>query len=346
MATPTGARQLSKQITYRAAGVDLERGADVVRRIAPLARATHRQGVLGGIGGFGGLFEAPIDRYQNPVLVAGTDGVGTKLKLCLDAGRLDAPGVDLVAMCVNDVLVQGAEPLFFLDYCAANRLDPARLEQVIEGIAEGCKQAGAALLGGETAELPNTYVDDRLELVGFCVGVAEKDRLLDGSAVNKGDVLLGLASSGAHSNGYSLVNKVIAGAGGLGALQRELIDALCEPTRIYVRSVLALAQSGRLNAVAHITGGGLPENVARILPQGLGARIDTRAWPWPGVFDWLSRTGPVEREEMLRTFNCGIGMVLATSPREADAVQESLVEAGEQVWNIGAIEAGSGVTLT
>ena len=337
--------KLSKPITYRAAGVDLERGADVVRRIAPLARSTHRPGVLGGIGGFGGLFEAPIDRYQNPVLVAGTDGVGTKLKLCLDAGRLDAPGVDLVAMCVNDVLAQGAEPLFFLDYCAANRLDPDRLERVIKGIAEGCKEAGAALLGGETAELPNTYVDDRLELVGFCVGVAERDRLVDGSAVKEGDVLLGLASSGGHSNGYSIVNSVIDRAGGLQALQREIIDALCEPTRIYVRSVLALAQSGRLNAVAHITGGGLPDNVARILPQGLGARIDTGAWPWPEVFGWLSRTGPVEREEMLRTFNCGIGMVLATNPQEADAVQESLVEAGERVWNIGAIEAGSGVTL-
>ena len=337
---------MNKPITYRAAGVDLKRGAEIVRRIKPLARSTNRPGVLGGIGGFGGLFEAPIDRYRNPVLVAGADGVGTKLKLCLDADRLDAPGVDLVAMSVNDVLAQGAEPLFFLDYCAANRLDPDRLEQVLKGIAEGCKQAGAALLGGETAELPGTYVDDRLELVGFCVGVAEKDGLVDGSTVAAGDALLGLASSGVHSNGFSIVNSVIARAGGLKALNRELIDALCEPTRIYVRSVLSLAQSGRLKAMAHITGGGLPENVARILPRGLGARIDTGAWPWPEVFGWLSRTGPIEREEMLATFNCGIGMVLATAPEEADGVRERLIEAGEQVWSIGRVEAGSGVTLT
>ena len=332
-------------ISYREAGVDLERGADLVRRIAPMVRSTHRPGVLGGFGGFGGLFEVPIERYRRPVLVAGADGVGTKLKLCLDAGRLDAPGVDLVAMSVNDVLVLGAEPLFFLDYCAANRLDPAQLEQVIQGIAEGCKQAGAALLGGETAELPGTYVDDRLELVGFCVGVAEKDGLLDGSAVEEGDVLLGLASSGPHSNGFSLVRRTIENAGGLESLESELIDELCEPTRIYVGSLLPLAQTGRLKAMAHITGGGLPENVARILPQGMAARIDTGAWRWPRVFDWLSREGPVEREEMLRTFNCGIGMVLAVSREKANEVGESLSDAGEEVREIGRVEAGSGVTL-
>ena len=332
-------------ISYREAGVDLERGADLVRRIAPVVRSTFRPGVLGEIGGFGGLFEAPIERYRHPVLVAGTDGVGTKLKLCLDAGRLDAPGVDLVAMSVNDVLALGAEPLFFLDYCAANRLDPVHLEQVIQGIAEGCKQAGAALLGGETAELPDTYVDDRLELVGFCVGVAEKDSLLDGAAVEEGDILLGLASSGPHSNGFSLVRRIIENAGGLESLESKLIDELCEPTRIYVRSLLPLAQTGRLNAMAHITGGGLPENLARILPKGLAARIDTGAWQWPTVFDWLSREGPVEREEMLRTFNCGIGMVLAVAREKADEVGESLADAGEEVREIGRVEAGSGVTL-
>ena len=332
-------------ISYREAGVDLERGADLVRRIAPMVRSTHRAGVLGGIGGFGGLFEAPVDRYRHPVLVAGTDGVGTKLKLCLDADRLDVPGVDLVAMSVNDVLVLGAEPLFFLDYCAANRLDPVQLEQVIQGIAEGCRQAGAALLGGETAELPDTYVDDRLELVGFCVGVAEKEGLLDGTAVEEGNLLLGLASSGPHSNGYSLVRRIINNAGGLGSLESVLIDELCEPTRIYVRSLLPLAQSGRLNAIAHITGGGLPENVARILPQGLAARIDTGAWRWPRVFDWLSREGPVERDEMLRTFNCGIGMVLAVARENADEVGASLADAGEEVCEIGRVVSGSGVTL-
>lgn len=333
----------SKPITYRAAGVDIERGAEFVRRIAPLARATHRPEVLAGIGGFGGLFKAPNDRYRNPVLVAGADGVGTKLKLCLDAGRSDAPGVDLVAMCVNDVLAQGAEPLFFLDYCAANRLDLDRLESLVRGVAEGCRQAGAALLGGETAELPNTYVDDRVELVGFCVGVAEKDRLLDAGKVKESDVLLGLASSGPHSNGYSLVNRVIEDRGGLQTLNRGLIDALCEPTRIYVRSVLPLAQSAQIKAIAHITGGGLLENVARILPAGVAARIDSAAWSWPAVFDWLSREGPVEREEMLRTFNCGIGMVLAAAPDLADSVRQNLVEAGETVWNIGELEAGDGV---
>lgn len=337
---------MSEPITYSDAGVDLERGAEIVRRIAPLALQTHRPGVLGGIGGFGGLFEVPAAGYREPVLVAGTDGVGTKLKLCTEAGRTDAPGVDLVAMCANDLLAMGAEPLFFLDYCAANELDPDRLEPLLKGIALGCSEAGAALLGGETAELPNTYVDDGIELVGFCVGVAEKDRLLDGSGVKKGDLLLGLASSGPHSNGYSLVRRIVAQAGGLGVLDNQLVDALCEPTRIYVRSVLPLAQSGRLSAIAHITGGGLPENVARIVPEGLQATIDSGAWRWPAVFDWLAREGPVERGEMLSTFNCGIGMVLAVAPGQADAVTQALTAAGETVHRIGRVRAGSGVTLT
>lgn len=336
---------MSEPITYSDAGVNLEKGAEIVRRIAPLARKTHRAGVLGGIGGFGGLFEVPANGYAEPVLVAGADGVGTKLKLCMEAGRAGAAGVDVVAMCVNDLLAMGAEPLFFLDYCAANELDPDRLEPLLEGIALGCREAGAALLGGETAELPNTYVDDGVELVGFCVGVADKGRLLDGSAVQEGDLLLGLASSGPHSNGYSLVRRVIARAGGLAALHPDLVSALCEPTRIYVRAVLPLAQSGQLHAIAHVTGGGLPENVARIIPAGLAARIDTRAWRWPAVFDWLSRQGPVEREEMLSTFNCGIGMVLAVAPEQADSVAEALVAAGEAVHTIGRIQAGSGVTL-
>ena len=336
---------MSKPITYSGAGVDLERGAEIVRRIAPMARETHRPGVLGGIGGFGGLFEAPCSGYRQPVLVAGTDGVGTKLRLCAEAGRMEAPGVDLVAMCVNDLLAMGAEPLFFLDYCAANRLDPERLEPLLKGIVRGCREAGAALLGGETAELPNTYVDDGLELVGFCVGVAEKDRLLDGKGIEAGDLLLGVGSSGPHSNGYSLVRRIVDMAGGPGTLSGSLINQLCEPTRIYIRSVLPLAQSGRLKAIAHITGGGLPENVERIIPDDLAARIDTGAWPWPSVFDWLSREGPVERGEMLRTFNCGIGLVLAVSPQEAAAVREDLARAGEEVFEIGRVETGSGVTL-
>ena len=336
---------MSKPITYSGAGVDLERGAEIVRRVAPLARETHRPGVLGGIGGFGGLFEAPSGDYREPVLVAGTDGVGTKLKLCAEAGRMEAPGIDLVAMCVNDLLAMGAEPLFFLDYCAANRLDADRLEPLLKGIVRGCKEAGAALLGGETAELPNTYVDDGIELVGFCVGVAEKDRLLDGGGVREGDRLLGLASSGVHSNGYSLVRRIVEKAGGLKALEGSLVDSLCEPTRIYVRSVLPLAQSGRLNAIAHITGGGLPENVERILTTGLSAKIDTGSWPWPPVFGWLSREGPVEREEMLRTFNCGIGLVLAVDEEEAAAVRGELRAAGEEVFDIGRVETGSGVAF-
>ena len=336
---------MSKPITYSGAGVDLERGAEIVRRIAPLARETHRPGVLGGIGGFGGLFEAPCGGYREPVLVAGADGVGTKLKLCGEAGRMEGPGVDLVAMCANDLLAMGAEPLFFLDYCAANRLEPDRLEPLLKGIVRGCREAGAALLGGETAELPGTYVDDGLELVGFCVGVAEKDRLLDGSRVREGDILLGLSSSGPHSNGFSLVRRIVEKAGGLRALDGSLVDALCEPTRIYVRSVLPLAQSGRLKAIAHITGGGLPENVERIVPDGLAARIDAGAWTWPPVFDWLSGEGPVERAEMLRTFNCGIGLVLAVSPEDAAAAREDLVAAGEEVREIGRVESGSGVTL-
>ena len=336
---------MNEPITYSDAGVNLEKGAEIVRRIAPLARRTHRPGVLGGIGGFGGLFEVPVAGYAEPVLVAGADGVGTKLKLCMEAGRGGAAGVDAVAMCVNDLLAMGAEPLFFLDYCAANELDPDRLEPLLEGIALGCREAGAALLGGETAELPNTYVDDGVELVGFCVGVADKGRLLDGSAVQEGDLLLGLASSGPHSNGYSLVRRVVARAGGLAALDTRLVNALCEPTRIYVRAVLPLAQSGQLHAIAHVTGGGLPENVARIIPEGLEARIDTGAWRWPSVFGWLSREGPVEREEMLSTFNCGIGMVLAVAPEQAGAVAEALVAAGEAVHSIGRVRAGSGVTL-
>ena len=336
---------LPEPATYRDAGVDIEKGAEIVRRIAPLARRTHRPGVLGGIGGFGGLFEVPGGRYREPVLVAGADGVGTKLKLCLEAGRWDAPGIDLVAMSVNDVLAMGAEPLFFLDYCAANTLDPDRLEPLLRGVAEGCREAGAALLGGETAELPHTYMEPGVELVGFCVGVAEKQRLLNAGAVAEGDLLLGLASSGPHSNGYSLVREIIRRKGGIGALDRGLIDDLCRPTRIYVRSLLPLAQSGQLAAIAHITGGGLPENVARILPKGLAAHIDTSAWPWHEAFEWLSREGPVEREEMLNTFNCGIGMVLATAPEKAAAVSETLAEAGEQVWTIGRVEAGSGVTF-
>ena len=336
---------MSKPITYSGAGVDLERGAEIVRRIVPMARETHRPGVLGGIGGFGGLFEAPCSGYRQPVLVAGTDGVGTKLRLCAEAGRMEAPGVDLVAMCVNDLLAMGAEPLFFLDYCAANRLDPERLEPLLRGIVRGCKEAGAALLGGETAELPNTYVDDGLELVGFCVGVAEKDRLLDGKDIEAGDLLLGVGSSGPHSNGFSLVRRIVDTAGGLGTLNGSLIDQLCEPTRIYIPSVLPLAQSGRLKAIAHITGGGLPENVERIIPDDLAASIDTGAWPWPPVFDWLSRVGPVERGEMLRTFNCGIGLILAVSPQDAAAAREDLARAGEEVFEIGRVEAGSGVTL-
>jgi phosphoribosylformylglycinamidine cyclo-ligase len=333
-------------LTYKDAGVDIDAGDELVDRIKPLARSTHRAGVLGGIGGFGGLFALPVDRYRQPVLVAGTDGVGTKLKLAIDLGVYDTVGIDLVAMCVNDVIVQGAEPLFFLDYYAAGRLDVPVAEAVIRGIAEGCRQAGAALLGGETAELPGMYAGADFDLAGFAVGIVERDQLLDGSRVAPGDVLLGLASSGPHSNGYSLVRRIVERSGAdLGqafAGGRTLGEVLLAPTRIYVKPLLAALGTGGIHGLAHITGGGLPLNVVRVLPPTVDAVIDRRRWQRPAVFEWLQAEGNVPEDDLLRTFNCGIGMVVVVARELADEVAAILTAGGETVTVIGETRSGTG----
>jgi len=332
-----------KPDAYRDAGVDIDAADSLVERIAPMARSTNRPGVVGGIGGFGGLFQlAAAGRWRDPVLVSGTDGVGTKLLLAQQAGRHDTLGIDLVAMCVNDIVVAGAEPLFFLDYFATGRLEVDAAAQVVEGVAEGCRRAGCALLGGETAEMPGMYGPGHYDLAGFAVGVVERDEILDGSQVRAGDVLVGLPSSGLHSNGFSLVRKIVAEAGwaldadpGLG---HPLADELLEPTRIYVREVLSVRD--RLLAAAHITGGGLPGNIPRVLPPGTGARLSRAAWQEPAIFGLLRDAGAIDEDSMLRTFNCGLGMVLVTRPEHADALAREL---GGSV--VGEIVAEEGVVV-
>jgi phosphoribosylformylglycinamidine cyclo-ligase len=338
----------STGLTYRDAGVDITAGAALVERIKPHAARTRRPGVLAGLGGFGALFELPIERYRRPVLVSGTDGVGTKLRIAQELGRHDTIGIDLVAMCVNDIVVQGAEPLFFLDYYATGRLDVDVAAEVVKGIAQGCELAGCALVGGETAEMPGMYQGEDYDLAGFAVGIVEKDEILDGSAVQAGDVLLGLASSGPHSNGYSLIRRVLE----LSAADLEqplgdsdgvtLGDALLAPTTIYVRALLALLKAQPVHALAHITGGGLTENLPRVLPQGLDGRIDLASWPRPPVFDWLQSTGGISEPEMLRTFNCGIGMVAVLPESSVDAATSELAAAGVAAWPIGRIVNGPG----
>jgi phosphoribosylformylglycinamidine cyclo-ligase len=341
-------RDARPPLTYRDAGVDIDAGDALVERIAPAAKRTARAGVMGGLGGFGALFEIPKG-YREPVLVSGTDGVGTKLRLAIDWQRHDAVGIDLVAMCVNDIVVQGAEPLFFLDYYASAKLDVEVAARVIEGIARGCEQAGCALVGGETAELPGMYHGADYDLAGFAVGIVEKSHLLDGGKVAHGDLVLGLASSGVHSNGFSLVRKVVerAGAGPATKLAGvPLADRLMEPTRIYVRSLLALHRALRVHALAHITGGGIVENLPRVIPAGLGAVIDGASWPRPALFEWLQREGGIPDAEMWRTFNCGIGMCVVVNPAEADEAEALLVAQGETVHRIGRIERGpEGVRL-
>jgi phosphoribosylformylglycinamidine cyclo-ligase len=335
----------NKSLTYKDAGVDIDAGNALIDRIKPLARSTSRPGVIGGLGGFGGLFELDLQRYRHPILVSGTDGVGTKLRLAIGLERFDTVGVDLVAMCVNDVLVQGAEPLFFLDYYAVGHLDVDVGEAVIAGVAEGCRQAGAALLGGETAEMPGMYPGGDFDLAGFCVGVVERDRLIDGSKLIAGDRLLGLASSGPHSNGYSLIRRILETVpDGAGTKWNDGVvgDVLLTPTRIYVQAVLALQADCEISAIAHITGGGLQENLARVLRSDIDARIDLRAWETPTIFDWLQEHGAVSDEEMRRTFNCGIGMVIAVRPSHAERATEILTAAGETVFDIGATHAGTG----
>jgi phosphoribosylformylglycinamidine cyclo-ligase len=330
-----------KSITYRDAGVDIESGNRLVERIKPLAARTRRPGVLTGIGGFGGLFELPTDRYRRPVLVSGTDGVGTKLRLAIDGGRHDSVGIDLVAMCANDVVVQGAEPLFFLDYYATGKLDEDVAARVVAGIARGCELAGMALIGGETAEMPGMYVGDDYDLAGFCVGVVEHDDIIDGGRVAGGDAIIGLASSGPHANGFSLIRRVLADSGASLDMELDgitLADALLEPTRIYVPSVLALLDSVPVNALAHITGGGLTENIPRVLPAGTAARLDVASWPYPEVFRWLQESANLDDDELRRTFNCGIGMVVCVAEEHVEAAAALLRERGEQCWLIGRIE--------
>lgn len=337
----------NKGLSYADAGVDIDAGNALVERIKPAAAATARAGVVDGLGGFGALFDLKAAGYSDPVLVAATDGVGTKLKIAIDTGIADTVGIDLVAMCVNDLVCQGAEPLFFLDYFATGKLDIDAASQVIDGIAKGCTEAGAALIGGETAEMPGMYHGGDFDLAGFAVGAMERGQSLP-SDVADGDVLLGLASNGVHSNGYSLVRRIVAQSG-LGwsspcpFADGSLGAGLLAPTRIYVRPALAAHRAGGLKALAHITGGGLTENLPRVFPKGLGARVNLGAWALPPVFRWLADAGGVSEAEMLKTFNCGIGMVAVVAPERAEALGRLLADSGETVCRLGTIEPGSGV---
>ena len=331
--------------TYADAGVSIEAGNQLVKMIAPLVRATRRPGADAEIGGFGGIFDLKAAGFRDPLLVAATDGVGTKLRLAIDSGRHGTIGQDLVAMCVNDLIVQGAEPLFFLDYFATGKLETGVAEEVVAGIARACAAAGCALIGGETAEMPGMYAAGDYDLGGFAVGAVERDQLLTGERVASGDLLLGIGSSGAHSNGYSLLRRLVEGEA-LDAPapfdpETTLIDALLAPTRLYVKPLLPLLQAGRIHALAHVTGGGLLENVPRVLPAGLRAEIHAAGWPLPPLFAWLQREGRMEATELARTFNCGIGMVLAVDPGDAEDVIAALTESGETLHRIGRIIPGA-----
>jgi phosphoribosylformylglycinamidine cyclo-ligase len=326
-------------LSYRAAGVDIDAGDRLVENIKPYAKRTMRPEVLAGIGGFGALFEISR-KYRQPVLVSGTDGVGTKLKLAFQAGKHDSVGIDLVAMSVNDILVQGAEPLFFLDYFACGRLDVDIATLVVKGIASGCEQAGCALIGGETAEMPGMYPEGEYDLAGFAVGAVEKDNIITGLDIREGDAVLGLASSGAHSNGYSLIRKIIEKNGIDLSTEfngKALIDVIMAPTRIYVKPVLELIRQLPVKGMAHITGGGLVENIPRVLPDALKAVLQKEAWDMPPLFEWLRQQGNVDEKEMYRVFNCGIGMALIVAPELADTAMRLLQSAGETVWRIGTI---------
>ena len=332
-------------LSYRDAGVDIDAGNQLVNKISPIVKQTFRPGVLSGIGGFGGLFELPVEKYSQPVLVSGTDGVGTKLKVAMMMQRHDTIGIDLVAMCVNDIIVAGAEPLFFLDYYATGKLDVEAATQVVSGISEGCMQSGAALIGGETAEMPGMYEGEDYDLAGFAVGIVEKSKILAAEQIREGDVLLGLASSGPHSNGYSLIRHILEVTGA--DLDQPMDDttlgeALLAPTHIYVKPLLELIEEVSVHALAHITGGGLLENLPRVLPDGVNAEIDLDSWQRPAVFDWLQQHGNIEESEMLRTFNCGIGMVVAIAAGNADQATTLLESAGETVYRIGTVTTGDG----
>ena len=332
-----------KSSSYKDAGVDVDAAADLVEAIRPHVRSTKRPGADVDIGGFGGLFDLAATGYRDPVLVAATDGVGTKLKIALAAGYHEGVGIDLVAMCVNDLVVQGAEPLFFLDYFATGKLAPKRAETVIAGIASGCRDAGCALIGGETAEMPGMYANEEYDLAGFSVGAVERDAVLDGKDIQPGDVVLGLASTGLHSNGFSLVRTIVESEGlsysnpaPFGGDKLGL--TLLTPTKIYVRSCLAAHRAGLIRGLAHITGGGLLDNIPRVLPDGLGVQLDANNWPLPPVFRWLGEAGSLDAQEMARTFNCGIGMAVIVSPTQADDAQAILSKADETVYRIGSVE--------
>ena len=334
----------SKPLTYKDSGVDIDAGNELVERIKPLVRKTHRAEVLAGLGGFGGLFALPPGRFEQPVLVSGTDGVGTKLMLAQHFNCHNTIGIDLVAMCVNDVLVQGAEPLFFLDYFACGKLNNDVATDVIAGIADGCQQAGAALIGGETAEMPDMYANDEYDLAGFTVGAVERSRLIDGSGIALDDVIIGIESSGPHSNGYSLIRRVLqrvpdAQIDGVPAHER-----LLRPTRIYVKPILALLQEVEIKGIAHITGGGITENIPRILHGDCDAEIDTKSWSRGPVFDWLATHGNIQRAEMRRTFNCGVGMIVVVAPQNTGKTIQILRDRGERAWQIGQIVHGDSKT--
>ncbi|PIE24257.1 MAG: phosphoribosylformylglycinamidine cyclo-ligase [Neptuniibacter caesariensis] len=334
----------NNSLSYKDAGVDIDAGNALVDRIKGVAKSTSRPEVMGGLGGFGALCRIP-EGYRKPVLVSGTDGVGTKLRLAMDLGKHDTIGIDLVAMCVNDLVVAGAEPLLFLDYYATGKLNIDTAADVVTGIGKGCELAGAALVGGETAEMPGMYEGEDYDLAGFCTGVVEEDEIIDGSNVKVGDTLIGLASSGPHSNGYSLIRKIIEVSGA--ELDQDmdgqpLADALMAPTRIYVKSLLKLIKESQVNALSHITGGGLLENIPRVLPNSAKAVIDTQSWKMPAVFNWLQQQGNVAAAEMYRTFNCGVGMVIAVPHEKQEEALQLLADAGEDAWVIGSIAAADG----
>ena len=320
-------------LTYKDSGVDITKGNQLIEKIKPIAKSTIRPGVLAGLGGFGAMFEIPLDKYKNPVLISGTDGVGTKLKVAEMLKKHDTIGIDLVAMCVNDLIVQGAEPLFFLDYFATGSLNPEIATSVIEGIGEGCRQSGCALIGGETAEMPGMYSGEDYDLAGFCVGIVEKDRIIDGTKVSEGDHILALGSSGPHSNGYSLIRKVIEKS----APTPDQLNLLIEPTRIYVRSILSLLNTLPVHAISHITGGGLLENIPRVMPSHLSAKLDSTSWTQPEIFQWIQDQGNIDSAEMYRVLNCGVGMVVVISKDSSNEAINHLNACGEKAWLIGEV---------
>ena len=320
-------------LTYKDSGVDITKGNQLIEKIKPIAKSTIRPGVLAGLGGFGAMFEIPLDKYKNPVLISGTDGVGTKLKVAEMLKKHDTIGIDLVAMCVNDLIVQGAEPLFFLDYFATGSLNPEIATSVIEGIGEGCRQSGCALIGGETAEMPGMYSGEDYDLAGFCVGIVEKDRIIDGTKVSEGDHIVALGSSGPHSNGYSLIRKVIEKS----APTPDQLNLLIEPTRIYVRSILSLLNTLPVHAISHITGGGLLENIPRVMPSHLSAKLDSTSWTQPEIFQWIQDQGNIDSAEMYRVLNCGVGMVIVISKDSSNEAINHLNACGENAWLIGEV---------